>query len=309
LATIFHDCPEDMERLWQEAYRSNDIPITVITDSGQAADVVERLRGFDICINDHTYFDADLLSRCKGLKRIVFLGTGASSFIDLTAAERYGIGVDTIKGYGDTTVAEHTIALMMAASRSIAQMHNEVRARQWRQIEGIQLLGKTIGLIGFGGIGREVARIARGIGMEVIAWNRSPVLNSPVPMLPLDDVLAKSDFLSVHLALNDQTRGMLDLAKLTLTRPGVVLINTARADIIDGATLVHLLKNGHVRHAAVDVFSKEPPAPDDPLLSLGNVTMTAHAGFMTPEATMTMLRRAIDLATSAEGNPQGHQTQ
>ena len=301
MATVFHDCTDDLEVLWRQVHRETDIPITVLKDTGPKPDVAERLRGYDVCINDHTYFDAALLQRCDGLKRIVFLGTGASSFIDLAAAERRGIAVDTIKGYGDTTVAEHTIALLMAAARSIARMHVEVRAGQWRQIEGIQLQGKTIGIIGFGGIGREVARIARGIGMEVIGWNRSPVLNSPIPMLPLEQVLSGCDFLSVHLALNEETLGMLDLAKLQLTRPGVVVINTARADVVDAGALITLLNSGHIRHAAIDVFSSEPPAADDPLLSAANVTLTAHAGFMTPEATMTMLRRAIDLAAAAEG--------
>jgi D-3-phosphoglycerate dehydrogenase len=95
--------------------------------------------------------------------------------------------------------------------------------------------------------------------------------------------------------LNDETRGFLDRDKLRKTKPGVVFVNTARADIVDSAALVDLLRAGHIRHAAIDVFSKEPPAPDDALLGLANVTLTAHAGFMTPEATMTMLRRAVDL--------------
>ena len=301
MATIFHDCTDDLKPLWDRVHREDDIPITVAFDPGTGANVAERLRGYDICINDHTYFDADLLARCTDLKRIVFLGTGASSFIDLAATERCGIVVDTIKGYGDTTVAEHSITLMMAAARSVARMHQDVRAGQWRQVEGIQLLGKTIGIVGFGGIGREVARIARGIGMEVIAWNRSPVLNAPVPMVSLDELLERCDFLSLHLALNDETRGFIDHAKLSRTKQGVVVINTARADVVDGPALGALLRSGHIRHAAVDVFSSEPPAADDPLLTLDNVTLTAHAGFMTPEATMTMLRRAIELATVGEG--------
>jgi D-3-phosphoglycerate dehydrogenase len=299
MATIFLDCTDDMAPLWARIQRPGDPPVALNMCPGQPEDAAALLAGYDICIDDHTYFDAALLGRCAGLKRIVFLGTGASSFIDIAAAEANGIAVDTIKGYGDTTVAEHTIALLMAACRGIARMDREVREGAWRQIEGIQMLGKTLGIIGVGGIGKEVARMAQGLGMKVLAWNRSPIAAPPAPMVPLDEVLAQSDFLCLALALNDATRGFLDAEKLGRTKPGVVFVNTARADIVDNAALAALLRSGHVRHAAIDVFSREPPDPADPLLTAPNVTLSAHAGFMTPEATMTMLRRAMDLVIAA----------
>jgi D-3-phosphoglycerate dehydrogenase len=301
MPAIFIDCPDDMVPLWHRVQRPNDPAVALNVTGGQPEDVPGLLAGRDIVIDDHTYFDAALLARCGGLKRIVFLGTGAGSFIDLAAAARLGIAVDTIKGYGDTTVAEHTLALAMAAARDVARMDREVRAGVWRQSEGIQLLGKTFGIIGLGGIGREVARLAQGLGMKVLAWNRSPVAAPVCPVGSLDEVLGQADILCVTLALNDATRGFLDAEKLGRTKPGVVFVNTARADIVDNAALVALLRAGHIRHAAIDVFSREPPLPDDPLLTLPNVTLTAHAGFMTPEATMTMLRRALDLVISAGG--------
>jgi D-3-phosphoglycerate dehydrogenase len=156
-----------------------------------------------------------------------------------------------------------------------------------------------LGIIGLGGIGREVGRIARGIGMEVVAWNRSAVADPPAPLAPLDEVLGRADILSVNLSLNDETRGFLDREKLARTKPGIMLVNTARAAIVDGEALVDLLRSGHIRHAAIDVFAQEPPL-GDPLLTLANVTLSAHAAFLTPEATMTMLRRAIDLVAAAE---------
>lgn len=299
MAAIFLDCTDDMTPLWNRVLKPGDPAIPVNICPGQPTDVPALLTGYDTCINDHTYFDADLLGCCTGLKRIVFLGTGASSFIDLAAAERHGIVVDTIKGYGDTTVAEHTITLAMAAARSVVRMDREVRAGTWRQIEGVQLLGKTLGIIGLGGIGREVARMATGLGMRVLAWNRTPPTNPTVEMAELNNVLAESDILCLCLGLNDQTRGFLDHEKLSRTKPGVIFVNTARADIVVGDDLVALLNSGHIRHAAIDVFSQEPPRSDDPLLTLSNVTLTAHAGFMTPEATMTMLRRAIDIVIAA----------
>ena len=292
MAAIFLDCTDGMAPLWERVRRPGDPAVAVNIAPGQPPDIPALLAGYDTCIDDHSYFDAALLARCTGLRRIVFLGTGASSFIDLAAAGRHGIAVDTIRGYGDTTVAEHTIALAMAAARDVARMDREIRAGGWRQVEGVQLLGKTLGIVGLGGIGREVARMARGLGMAVLAWNRSPVDGAGAT---LDDVLAQSDILCVTLALNEATRGFLDAEKLGRTKPGVIFVNTARADLVDNAALATLLRAGHVRHAAIDVFTPEPPHPTDPLLDLPNVTLTAHAGFMTPEATMTMLRRAMDL--------------
>jgi D-3-phosphoglycerate dehydrogenase len=300
MAALFLDCPDDMAPLWQRVLKPGDPNIAVNICAGQPENVPALLNGRDTCIDDHSYFDADLLARCAGLKRIVFLGTGASSFIDLAAAQRCGIVVDTIKGYGDTTVAEHTMTLAMAAARSVTRMDREVRAGMWRQIEGVQLLGKTLGIIGLGGIGREVARMASGLGMRVLAWNRTPTTNPSVDMVELNTVLAEADILCLCLGLNEQTRGFLDLEKLRRTKPGVIFVNTARADIVVAEALVELLSSGHIRHAAIDVFSPEPPRADDKLLTLPNVTLTAHAGFMTPEATMTMLRRAIDIVIAAQ---------
>jgi D-3-phosphoglycerate dehydrogenase len=230
------------------------------------------------------------------LRHIVFLGTGAASFVDLAAASRLSIKVSTISGYGDTTVAEHAMGLVFAAARHIATMHGIVRGGGWRPMQGVELRGKTLGVVGLGGIGREMARLASGIGLQVIAYNRSARPDATVPMVGIDALLAQSDIVSLHLSLNDETRGFLDRAKLHKTKSGVIIVNTARAGVVDEAALIELLKSGHVGHYATDVFAKEPPDPHDPLLALDNVTLTAHAGYNTPEAAMTMYRRAIDLA-------------
>lgn len=295
MPTMFLDCTDGMLPLWEQVRRPGDPPVTVNICPDQPADLPGLLAGYDTAIHDHSYFDAETLARCGDLRRIVFLGTGASSFIDVAAAERCGIAVHTIKGYGDTTVAEHTVALALAAARDVARMDREVRAGQWRQAEGMQLRGKKLGIIGLGGIGKEVARMAAGLGMAVLAWNRTPV---PGAAASLEEVLAQSDILCLTLALNEGTRGFLGAERLALTKPGVIFVNTARADIVDNAALARLLRSGHVRHAGIDVFAPEPPRADDPLLGLPNVTLTAHAGFMTPEATLTMLRRALDIVAA-----------
>jgi len=296
--TLFIDSTPDIDRVWKKVHKPGDIAIAVNMGPVAEGDIPAKLDGYDTVINDATYFNEATLKRCTGLKHIVFLGTGAASFVDLAAAERVGIKVSTIAGYGDTTVAEHAMGLVFAAARHIATMHGSVRTGGWRPMQGMELKGKTLGIVGLGGIGREMARIAQGVGLKVIAFNRSAVSGAPVPMVAIDELLAQADIVSLHLALNDATRGFLDRAKLGKTRPGVIVVNTARAGVVDEPVLIELLRSGHVGHYATDVFAKEPPAPDEPLLKLENVTLTAHAGYNTPEAAMTMYRRAIDLAAA-----------
>jgi D-3-phosphoglycerate dehydrogenase / 2-oxoglutarate reductase len=157
----------------------------------------------------------------------------------------------------------------------------------------VQLLGKTLGVIGLGGIGSEVLRIGRGMGMEVIAWNRTP--KPGAPLVPLDELLARSDAISMNLTLNDETRGFLGPAQFAAMKSGVIFVNTARAGLVDEATFIEALRSGRIRHAGLDVFHAEPLKPDNPLARLDNVTLTAHAAFRTLEASMTLLRRAIDI--------------
>jgi D-3-phosphoglycerate dehydrogenase len=172
-------------------------------------------------------------------------------------------------------------------------MDREVRGGTWVPHEGVQLLGKTLGVIGLGGIGSEVLRIGRGLGMEVIAWNRSP--RPDAPLVALDELLARSDVISMNLTLNDETRGFLGEAEFARMRPGVIFVNTARAALVDEAAFVDALTSGRIRHAGLDVFHVEPLDPHNPLARLDNVTLTAHAAFRTLEASMTLLRRAIDI--------------
>jgi D-3-phosphoglycerate dehydrogenase len=233
------------------------------------------------------------VSRCKALKHIVFLGTGAASYMNVAELKALGITVHTIKGYGDIAVAEHSIALMLAAARGVALMDREVRAGVWTPQEGVQLFGKTLGLIGLGGIGGEVARMAKGLGMEVLVYNRTP--RPGVALTDIDSLLAKSDVVSLHLTLGDETRGFLSAARIARMKPGVLLVNTARGALVDEAALIAALRSGHIRHAALDVFHNEPLDPESALAQMPNVTLTSHAAFRTLEASMTLLRRAIDI--------------
>ena len=296
--TILLDSTPDIDAVWRQVHTAKDHPVAINMGPVDEAEIPRLQAGYDTIILDATYFKEATLKACAGLEHIVFLGTGAGSFVDLAAAGRLGIKVSTIKGYGDTTVAEHALGLVFAAARHIGTMHHMLRGGEWRVMQGVQLNGKTLGLIGVGGIGREMARLGKGIGLDVIAWNRSPLQDAPVPLAPLDDVLARSDILSLHLGLNNDTRGFLDRAKLMKAKKGVLVINTARAGVVDEPTLLELLGTGHIGHYATDVYAQEPVPKAEPLLTAQNVTLTAHAGYNTPEAAMTMYRRAIDLAAA-----------
>jgi D-3-phosphoglycerate dehydrogenase len=295
MKAIFIDCNKQLAPVFVRASRADDPPIAIHSDQFSAADLPRLLAGYDICLDDHSYLPTERLAECRGLKHVVFLGTGASSYMDVAALAGLGIAVHTIAGYGDTAVAEHTIALMFACCRDIARMDRATRRGVWDPLESVQLKDKTLGLIGLGGIGREVARIARGIGMEVIAWNRTPRAEAGVPLVDLATLLARADVVSLHLALNDETRGLIGVKELARTKPGVILVNTARAALIDESALMAAIESGHIRHAGLDVFHAEPLSPEHPLARLENVTLTSHAAFRTFEASMTLMRRAIDI--------------
>ncbi|MFL6802553.1 MAG: NAD(P)-dependent oxidoreductase [Xanthobacteraceae bacterium] len=297
MKAIFIDCNQQLAPIFARVRRSDDPPIVVNTAPFGAQDLPRLLDGYAICLDDHSHLPTELVAQCPALKHIVFLGTGAASYMDVAALTQRGLAVHTIKGYGDTAVAEHAIALMWAAARDIARMDRAVRGGTWQPLEGVQLTGKTLGIVGLGGIGREVARIAAGMGMQVLAWNRGGAgrTDAPAPLVALDTLLADADVVSLHLALSDETRGFLDAARLARMKPGAILVNTARGALVDEAALMQALESGHIRHAALDVFHAEPLSRDHPLAGMENVTLSAHAAFRTPEASMTLLRRAIDI--------------
>jgi D-3-phosphoglycerate dehydrogenase / 2-oxoglutarate reductase len=293
MKSLFIDCNDQLAPVWQQVVRADDPPIDVNRAAFAPDELPRLLDGYEICIDDHSYLPTALAARCAALKHVVFLGTGAASYMNVEELAERGIRVHTIKGYGDIAVAEHTIALMVAACRDVARMDREIRSGSWVTREGMQLSGKTLGVIGLGGIGREVVRLGRGLGMQVLAWNRTPRAGDA--LVELDELLARSDVVSLHLVLNDDTRGFLGPAQIARIKPGAVLINTARGALVDEAALIEALRSGRIRHAGLDVFQSEPLRPDHPLAAMDNVTLTAHAGFRTLEASMTLLRRGIDI--------------
>ncbi|HTQ82102.1 MAG TPA: NAD(P)-dependent oxidoreductase [Pseudolabrys sp.] len=295
MKTIFFDCNDQLAPVWKSVLRPDDPSIDVNYEAFARDELPRVIKGYEIAIDDHSYMPTNLVAQCPELKHIVFLGTGPASYMNVDELASRGIKVHIIKGYGDTAVAEHSIALMWAAARDIACMDREVRTGTWTPHEGVQLLGKTLGVIGLGGIGREVARIGKGMGMEVIGWNRTRHAEITVPLVDIDTLLAKSDVVSMNLTLGDETRGFLGRERIARMKPSVIFVNTARGALVDEDALIAALKSGHIRHAGLDVFHHEPLDPAHPLAKLPNVTLTAHAAFRTLEASQTLLRRSIDI--------------
>ena len=292
---VFIDCNDQLAPVWARVLRPDDPPIAVNREAFAREELPRIIRGYDIAIDDHSYMPTPLVAQCPELKHIVFLGTGPASYMNVGELEARGTKVHIIKGYGDTAVAEHSIALLWACARDLARMDREVRRGVWTPHEGVQLTGKTLGVIGLGGIGREVARIASGQGMTVIGWNRTKHPEIKVPLVAINELLARSDIVSMNLTLGDETRGFLSRERIAHMKKGAIYVNTARGALADEAALIAALKSGHIRHAGLDVFHEEPLKPDHPLAQLENVTLSAHAAFRTPEASETLLRRAIDI--------------
>jgi D-3-phosphoglycerate dehydrogenase len=290
---VFVDANGSLADIFERQRKDGDPAVSVNRNADITPDQIPALLdGAEIVIIDHTALPTDVARRCNGLKHVVFLGTGARSYMNPEELGELGIEVHLIKGYGDTAVAECAIALMWAAARGIAQMDREMRNGNWLRDDGMQLAGKTLGLIGFGGIAAEVARIALGSGMRVVAWNRSTKKFPGVEFVEIDTLLAQSDVVSLHLLLNDETGGFLSSARIAAMKPGVVLVNTARGAMVDEAAMIDALKSGHIRHAGLDVFNTEPLPADHPLTRLANVTLSAHSAFRTPEASENLIRAA-----------------
>jgi D-3-phosphoglycerate dehydrogenase len=250
----------------------------------------------------------EVLRQLPKLKLISLCGIG-SDCIDLNATRELGIIVSNIPGRTAGLVAEHALALLFACARQLVEHTNELKSRQWIRRDLLFLRGKTLGVIGTGAIGREMIRLAKAIGMNVVAWtfHPQPELENKIGFryVSLDELLQTSDAISVHVKLTDDSRGLLDRRELGLMKPGCVLVNTARGAIIDTAALADSLQSGHLGSAGLDVFDVEPLPHDHPLLDCPRVVLTPHVADQTVEGMEILNGGAVDnVIAYLEGKPQ-----
>lgn len=237
-----------------------------------------------VLVRSATKVNRAYIDRAPKLKLVVRGGVGVDN-IDVDYCRLKGILVRNTPAASAIAVAELAIAMMLALVRRVAEAHASVRALKWEKkaFAGTELAGKTLGLVGVGHIGREVALRARAFGMRVVACRRSPAPCDCAELMPFGRVLAEADFVSLHLPLNMDTKHLIGRETIARMKKGAVLVNTARGALVDEAALVEALRSGHLAGAAVDVYDKEPPEAKSPILSAPNVVLTPHLGASTAE--------------------------
>ena len=270
---------------------------------------IARARDADVILNSRsaiTWRESDFAQLPK-LRLIATCSVGTDA-IDLDAARARGIVVSNQPGVNAPFVAEHMFGLMFAVAKQAAVQTAALKQGKWLLPTNLMLQGKRLGIVGTGAIGAEMARLGRAIGMDVVAWTFNP---SPeraeslgVNFLGLDELLESSDVVSLHVRLSAESTGLIDAAALARMKPSAILLNGARADVVDHRALVEALEAGRLFGAGIDVFSREPVPADDPILACERVVLTPHAADQTPEAVVATNEAAVDnIIAFLEGNP------
>ncbi|MFB4393588.1 MULTISPECIES: 2-hydroxyacid dehydrogenase [unclassified Pseudomonas] len=249
--------------------------------------VAERLRGATAVISNKVMLDAKVLAANPQLKLILVAATGTNN-VDLAAARAQGITVCNCQGYGTPSVAQHTLALLLALATRLCDYQQAVKDGKWAKASQfclldfpiVELEGKTLGLLGHGELGGAVARLAEAFGMRVLS-GQIPGRPVRAERLPLDELLPQVDALTLHCPLNEHTRHMIGARELALLKPGALVVNTARGGLIDEQALADALRNGHLGGAATDVLSVEPPVNGNPLLAadVPRLIVTPHSAW------------------------------
>jgi phosphoglycerate dehydrogenase-like enzyme len=280
--------------------------ITVFNDHvSEPSALVERLLPFDVvcAMRERTPLPRNVIERLPNLKLIASTGSVNSS-IDVAAAGDHGIAV-VHTGYRSDPTIEFTWALILASARHIVTESNSVRSGGWQQTLGTDLRGETLGVLGLGRIGSQVARIGSAFGMKLIAWSQNMTPESAEAtgaiLVSKDQLFERADILTIHLVLSGRTRGMVGAAELERMKPTAWLINASRGPIVDEQALISVLKNKQIAGAAIDVFDVEPLPPNHPFRTLDNVLATPHIGYVSHslyktfyEDTVSNIRKWLD---------------
>jgi phosphoglycerate dehydrogenase-like enzyme len=272
--------------------------------------LIERIKDAEHIINvrSSNKFPVETLKACPNLKSISIWGTG-TDHIDLKAAESLGITITNTPGVAAIAMAEHALALMLAVARDIPRIDAKTKRGAWPRGFVRQMHGKTLGIIGLGAIGQQFARIARGMGMRVIAWTRhANILTAQeldIEFVSLDDLYKRADVVSVHVRLTPDTTNFIGEREFGLMKSSAIFINTARGAIVDEAAMIQALDQGKIAGAGLDVFATEPMPENTPLSRLPNVILTPHSGGVTQEALDAGIQLAINnVFDYINGDPQ-----
>jgi len=273
-----------------------------------ADEVVERLADFDVLVamRERTRFPADVLSRLKHLKLIVSTGP-VNPAIDVKAARELGIVVCGT-GYFSYPTAELTWALILAAARNLPEQLQSMRSGGWQRGLGTSLQGLTLGLLGLGNVGKQVAAFAQAFGMRVVAWspNLTPerAAEHEVTAISKEQLFTDADILSIHMVLSEQSWGLVGASELALMKPTSILVNTSRGPIVDEGALVEALRRRVIACAAIDVYDTEPLPAEHPLRSLDNALLTPHIGYVSHQLYTVFYQDAVqDIAAFIAGSP------
>lgn len=281
-------------------------------DNSSEDEIPQRAAGADVIIANKAPMTRAVIESLDALKLITVIATGYNN-VDVTAAKARRVTVCNVAGYAATTVPQHAFALILNLATRVHQYHADVRAGDWRKASSFTILryrtfelaGKTIGIIGFGAIGRGTARIADGFGMEVLVHDIRETRDAGYPTADLDTLLRAADVVTIHCPLTDRTRNLIDAAALAKMKPSAILINTARGGIVDEQALADALNADRLAGAGFDVLTQEPPARGNVLLDVKNIIIiTPHAAWSTVEARQRLVNEtAANIKALADGHP------
>ncbi len=290
---------------WDALRRLGEVEVH---DRSAPEQVAVRARSADVLITNKARISADVIEGCPRLRGIAVTGTGYDC-VDVAAASRHGIAVMNVPEYGTDSVAQLTFALLLELCHHVGAHAQAVAAGEWGRSPDfcfwrtplVELAGKTLGIVGFGRIGRRVGELAHAFGMNVLAQSRSriePPAYGPFASVSLDELFRRADVVSLHCPLTSETAGLVNKDRLRHAKPSAFLVNTSRGGLVVEPDLTQALNEGRLAGAAVDVVSSEPIRPDNPLLSARNCLITPHFAWATREARRRLLEATVANVTN-----------
>jgi glycerate dehydrogenase len=285
----------------------------IVFDRTERKDVISRTQGADILFTNKTVLDKEIIEQLVNVKYIGVLATGYN-VVDIQAAKQRGIVVTNVPGYSTASVAQHVFSLLLEITSHTGHHDRTVKNGRWSNSVDfcywdyplMELANKTFGVLGYGRIGRQTAQIAKAFGMNVIAYDRGRTNHDGiVEKVSLDELLVRSDIITLHVPLFEDTKEIINKKSIAMMKDGVIIINTSRGPLINEQDLADALKSGKVKAAGLDVLTQEPPAKDNPLISLDNCLITPHIAWAPKEARQRLLDIAADnLKEFLNGNEQ-----